>query len=311
MERLYVTIGLSAISIVKHVARLRSWRETRRTSFFCAVRHRVLTLRDDGSSLLYIIYIQVYLAAWLLDLLVPTLLALTLLLIAYPPARGALFPPAPLALVHPVTGGLQKPRAGVLGSTDTATGCPERYKGEAAEAEAAHFVTSLASVVIASPHPSPNPGGDDSDSQGGVEGAIPEPAALVIEARAAQAHSESKSKSNGGTAHDKAKAPMETAVWDTLRPILNWVGGATDTYERFANALAPTRPFHPYVHRMRVAGVLGLALVVSLRVTAYMFVKAFTFGVGVGLFGGPVVCACVGWLDRACPHWEKLFELQR
>jgi hypothetical protein len=37
LERLYLTVGLSVISIVKHVARLRSWRETRRTSVFCGV----------------------------------------------------------------------------------------------------------------------------------------------------------------------------------------------------------------------------------------------------------------------------------
>jgi hypothetical protein len=37
LERLYLTVGLSVISIVKHVARLRSWREIRRTSVFCGV----------------------------------------------------------------------------------------------------------------------------------------------------------------------------------------------------------------------------------------------------------------------------------
>ncbi|KAJ7262333.1 hypothetical protein C8J57DRAFT_1513345 [Mycena rebaudengoi] len=97
LERLYVTVGLSVISIVKHVARLRSWRETRRTSVFVE-----------------------YLLAWLLDLLVPTLVVVALVLIVYSPARALLFPPAPLALVDPVSGGIQKPRAGLLGSTDTA-----------------------------------------------------------------------------------------------------------------------------------------------------------------------------------------------
>jgi hypothetical protein len=37
LERLYTTIIVGVLAAVKHVARLRSWRETRRTSAFCAV----------------------------------------------------------------------------------------------------------------------------------------------------------------------------------------------------------------------------------------------------------------------------------
>ena len=116
-----------------------------------------------------------YLLAWLLDLLVPTLVAVTLVLIVYPPARALLFPPAPLAIVDPVSGGVQKPRAGLLGSTDTVTGTPENHKGEAAEAEAGHLVTSLASVVIASAS------GKDPQSEGSHDGAVRPVTGLSIE----------------------------------------------------------------------------------------------------------------------------------
>lgn len=38
LERLYVTVIVSLIAAGKHIVRLRSWREPRRTAAFCAVR---------------------------------------------------------------------------------------------------------------------------------------------------------------------------------------------------------------------------------------------------------------------------------
>ena len=37
LERLYMTIGLGAMGFGKQIVRLRSWRETRRTAWFCTV----------------------------------------------------------------------------------------------------------------------------------------------------------------------------------------------------------------------------------------------------------------------------------
>lgn len=54
-------------------------------------------------------------------------------LILYPKSRGILFPPAPISLVDSKSGGVQKPKAGVLGSHESATGAPENHKGEAVE----------------------------------------------------------------------------------------------------------------------------------------------------------------------------------
>ena len=83
-----------------------------------------------------------------MDFIVPLLTATILALIVYPKSRAFLFPPAPIALVDSSTGGLQKPRAGVLGSHDSATGAPENHKGEAVEQEASNFVNAFASVAL-------------------------------------------------------------------------------------------------------------------------------------------------------------------
>jgi hypothetical protein len=111
----------------KQVVRLRSWRETRRTASFCTA----------------------YFLAWIFDLIMPLVFITLIALITYPPCRPVLFPPAPIALVSG-TGGVQKPKAGVLGSHDSATGAPENHKGEAVEQEASNFVNGIASVALSS-----------------------------------------------------------------------------------------------------------------------------------------------------------------
>lgn len=125
LERLYMVVLINVISVWKHMARLRSWREWQRTSAFLAI----------------------YSVAWLLDLLVPTIIFFLLILILYPPMRHISFPPAPLSLIDPKTGGVQNPPAGVLvSSDDSVTGAPEKHQGEAVEQEAHSFVTSIATV---------------------------------------------------------------------------------------------------------------------------------------------------------------------
>lgn len=123
-----MNIVVSIMGVFNHIARLRSWREKRRTAGFCAA----------------------YFIAWTLDLLVPMLTATVIALITYPPSRQFLFPPAPIALVNKDTGGVQKPPAGVLGSHDSATGAPENHKGEAVEKEASNFVDGIASMAVTS-----------------------------------------------------------------------------------------------------------------------------------------------------------------
>lgn len=124
LERLYMVVLVGLFSTWKHIARLRSWKETRRTAVFAGV----------------------YGAAWLLDIIVPTIITFLIVLVLYPPARTACFPPAPPSLIDPKTGGVQKPPAGVLASDDSVTGAPEKHQGEAVEQEAHSFVTSISTV---------------------------------------------------------------------------------------------------------------------------------------------------------------------
>jgi hypothetical protein len=149
-----------------------------------------------------------------------------IVLVVYPPSRTFLFPPAPLALVDSKTGGVQSPRAGVLGSHDSATGAPEKYKGEAVEQEASNFVTSIGSIALSSAtgkHDQATPGGDPIDSS------VPDPTNMAMTA------ADAKSSTGNGSAphHDKTKQPMEQAMWTKMRPAMHIIGDIADGWERF------------------------------------------------------------------------------
>ncbi|KAF2262598.1 hypothetical protein CC78DRAFT_569622 [Lojkania enalia] len=205
IERLYMTIGIGMMGFGKHIVRLRSWRETRRTALFCIA----------------------YFVAWFLDLLAPLFSVTVIILIVYLPSREFLFPPAPIALVSS-HGGVQKPKAGVLGSADSATGAPENHKGEAVEQEASNFVNGIASVALSSAtgkHP-------QGETESGDADAVPDPTAVAVSA------ADAKDKAAGHTpekTHDKTKVPMETAMWMKMRPFMHGMADVIDGWERFAN----------------------------------------------------------------------------
>lgn len=227
-------------------------------------------------------------------------------LIAYPPSRNFLFPPAPLALVSGSHGGVQKPPAGVLGSHDSATGAPENYQGEAVEQEASNFVNGIAHVALSSAtgkHPQ-----NDGEVEGGAPGdSAPDPTAMALTAANARTSVDDK----GAAANkDKTKQPMEAAMWNKMRPIMHSLQDVTDGWERFANALSPTHPFPQEGPRIRLASVVVPLLAISLVTTSYLYMKGVTFGMGFGFFGDPVIMRGYHWLNTNYPNWQKLLELR-
>lgn len=284
IERLYMTVLIGLMGAGKHLMRLRSWRETRRTSAFCAA----------------------YFIAWVFDLIAPLMLLTVIALITYPPSRELLFPPAPLALVSASTGGVQKPKAGVLGSTDSATGAAENHKGEAVEAEANALVNSLANVALSSVA-GKHPQGDAPEgegTEGGPNDGVPDPTAMATTA------SNARTIAKDGKKHNKAKVPMENAIWNKMRPTMHALADVSDTWERFGNALSPTPPFPHDMYRLRLAGVIIPLLAGSFYVSSYMIVKGTGFGIGVAFFGDPVISRGLTWLNTTFPRWQKLLELR-
>lgn len=127
----------------------------------------------------------------------PLISLFLVVLIAYPPAREICFPPAPLALVDSKTGGVQKPKAGVLGSHDSATGAPENHKGEAVEAEASNFVNGMAHIALSSAS-GKHPLNEPESEEGAPTDAVPDPSSMAIGAANARTSAGGKNP-----AHDK------------------------------------------------------------------------------------------------------------
>lgn len=160
--------------------------------------------------------------------MVPTLFATMILLIVFPPARSLMFPPAPLALVDAKTGGVKSPRAGVLGSTDSVTGAPEKNRGEAVEQEASNFVAGFATIAMSSATGKHEHNEPEHDP---VASSVPDPTEI------ASASADAKSSAAGGIPskkHDKTKQPMEEAMWSQMRPVMHILGDIADGWERFA-----------------------------------------------------------------------------
>ncbi|KAH7552492.1 hypothetical protein J3E72DRAFT_249759 [Bipolaris maydis] len=282
LERIYMTIIIGIIGFAKHIARIRSWRETRRTAWFCSA----------------------YFAAWTFDMIMPLLSVTLLTLIVHPPAREVMFPPAPIALVSS-SGGVQKPKSGTLGSVDSVTGAPENHKGEAVEQEATNFVYGFATIALSSAtgkQAEVEPKEEDSPDSD-----IPDTTRLAL----GVAHAQDKASGNKPDKdHDKTRVPMETAMWSKMRPIMHAVSDVADTWERFANMLDPNPPFPQNKFRLRLGAVVAPMIFISLFVSSYVFMKGVTFGIGFGFFGDPVIQRGLALLDRKFPKWKKLLELR-
>ncbi|KAI9830285.1 MAG: hypothetical protein M1826_004896 [Phylliscum demangeonii] len=283
-ERLYMTVVVGMMAFAKHIARIRSWRETRRTAVFCAV----------------------YSVAWYFNIVAPAIFAMLIVLIGYPPARPVLFPPVPLALVDAKTGGLKKPGAGMLGSHGSLTGAPETHEGEAVEQEAHNFVSSLAAVGLGVAAGKENQSATDGDGRNrALDRSIPDPTHFTTEPT--EGNPESSIGFHRDTKHDKTKQPMELAVWEKARPAMRALAEIADAWERVANALSPTKPFD-HTGRYRLAGVLVPVVAGSLFANPAVLVRSMTFVMGFAFFGDPVFTRSLELLNYYVPEWKKALD---
>ncbi|KAF7917533.1 hypothetical protein EAE99_009199 [Botrytis elliptica] len=295
LERMYLSMILGFASLGKHIARLRSWKETSRTSVFCAA----------------------YFTAWALDLLLPLVLGSLIALVSSKEARDILFPPAPLALVNMGTGGLQKPQAGQLGTSNTLTGAPEKQEGEAVEEEAANFVSNIHHMVerAIGMHEKKQNEGDPLESK------VPKP----IRNAAKAVHSAGFAPADTGNDKYMTQKPMEEMLWDKaspekIEPIIQTVphiiGEIVDNWERFTNAISATPPF-PKMAFLRIDAVLIPIFLMSLFVSYYMVgavsrfqnsYKGIGFFIGFGVFGDPILTPSLQWLNQNYSNWKELLE---
>ncbi|KAJ5776676.1 uncharacterized protein N7511_001687 [Penicillium nucicola] len=202
LERFYTSVIVGVTEFIRHITRLRSWKEPLRTSLFCGG----------------------YFVAWAVDLLVPAILGLIVALIMVPPVRLVLFPG--LAKKE----GADKSKGNDSSPTqpqsqDSLTGAPENHKGEAAEQEARNLVDSFATVAM-----------ESAAAKYGQTVTEEEPdRPLITEGiEAAEAAAESP---NGDAPEDKTKKPMKKKVSHATDQAMRVLSDITDVYEKFSKTL--------------------------------------------------------------------------
>ncbi|KZL70546.1 hypothetical protein CT0861_09889 [Colletotrichum tofieldiae] len=279
MERLYMGLMLGLFSFAKTVARLRSWREPRRTSAFCAA----------------------YFTAWFLDCLTLLFLCIVIALTLSPRARIILFPPAPLAMVDIRDGSIAKPMGGTLGSTDAATGAPQNLKGESVENEASNFITSVSAIATnlmtgKDPHGAPNE--VEGGSKQGFKPQLDVTTMAVVK---------DKAEGMDRPSQDKTKAPMEEKVWEQMTPLLHMIVLISDFWERLSNILVPTPPFDRQNHQRRLAAYVVPLAAASIVMSRDMVISGMTFAFGVGIFGDPLLTYCYHYLNTN--RWTESIHL--
>ncbi|EIN07549.1 hypothetical protein PUNSTDRAFT_45120 [Punctularia strigosozonata HHB-11173 SS5] len=276
-ERFYMIVIVGFAAIAKHVARLRSWNERNRT----------------------IAWLVGYYVAWSLNLLMPVTFTLILVLVAFPPSRSFLFPPAPLASISAAHGGLQKPPAGQLHSKDTLTGAPEAYKGEALENEASDFVSGFASLAVGTAV-GKGPEEEKQAEQEGDTSVVPDPTSVAMDAgHAKEVASGKKAKGN----NNATKEPVQDALWAQARPVMRALDDACDVWETFGNALSPTPPFSSVI-RFKLGMIIAPLLLASLYMNEVILYNGSTFVLGIVIFGQPLLMRGALWLTEKVPNWQ-------
>ncbi|GAA95722.1 hypothetical protein E5Q_02379 [Mixia osmundae IAM 14324] len=296
IERLYMTVIVGMTAFAKQIARLRSWQEPRRTTAFAVA----------------------YTFAWIFGKLGPLFVCLLLLLIVHPPARVYLFPPAPLALIDASTGKRKQTASGELGSKDSLTGASEEFKGEAVEQEASNFVNSFAAIAVgsavgkgaASQEDHVAEMDDTSSTSSKSPKAKPDTLPDITDVTAATDAKKIAQGDKVSKKSDKTKEPVQEAMWTKMRPIMHAIGDIADGWERFANALSPTKPFPQHTARLKFAAALLPILVVSFLLTSALAVRMATFGIGFAFFGQPAIDRGVHELNERVPDWPKYLELR-
>ncbi|CAF3461888.1 unnamed protein product [Fusarium graminearum] len=258
LERLYMGAILGFIISRQHISRLQSWREPRRTAAFCIT----------------------YFTVWYLNFLMPTLLATLLAALLSSKIRTTLFPPCPPSLVHYQGGHLIKPPAGMLGTTDTATGAPENLKGETLEREASNFATGLVALSV-NIFVDKDPQHDESQRGGGRTENLKDPRSMATRITTA------KDKAAGveNPSWDKTRSPMQELMWSQMRPLMHWICRFCDIWERSANLIDPSAPFPRHVARRRIIRTILPILILAIFMSPYMFYRITTLCFGIAFFG--------------------------
>ncbi|TWU78477.1 hypothetical protein ED733_008943 [Metarhizium rileyi] len=284
LERLYTSVIVHLVAFGKQVAHIRSWSDWRRTFTF----------------------LSVYTAAWTADLLLSTMLLFLIVLILSPSARTTCFPPLSREIVRPTQSATGTKKSSTSTASGMVTVASEERSGEGAEREAHSFLNSIASLLL-----STSAGKQDQDT-GNVSHGKEAPdikAPDVTQLQKDMVHAKDTSV-NQDAVQQKTSKSVSTMVWKGAEETMHVVAQAVDNWERIANALRPIPPFQRARPRILLSLCVLLPLLASLFVTSYLLVKGLGLGIGIALFGGPVLSRVDAIIIQNYPKFRKYLELR-
>ncbi|OAA80404.1 hypothetical protein LEL_03890 [Akanthomyces lecanii RCEF 1005] len=280
LARLYMTVIIGLFALYKHMVRLRSWSEPQRTSKF----------------------LSVYLAAWLVNLLAPTLFLFIIVMVIFPASRPLCFPHIPPSIVDAKTGGVQKAPAGVMASETSVTGAPETHKGEAVEQEAHSFITSFSKLIMSIT--------SDKDQDKGAPEDDPSPGIAKLSGKIANAKSKTD-KDGQESNNDKTEEPMKHAIEDfNPQPLLDTLFAFIDVWECLGNVLNPVPLFPGDRSRLLLAACIAVPTLITFYFSRDVMIESMELLLGFIMFGKPVIRRSCDFLDREFPSWRNGCKLR-
>ncbi|KAH9912210.1 uncharacterized protein B0H18DRAFT_1055051 [Fomitopsis serialis] len=285
--RFYMTVIVSIAGFGKHIARVRSWNEPRRTTGFCVVR--------------------IYCVSSLLPATLVRLTGLLRRVVEQPPRRAHLHDLIVLILHPPSASGSSRPRPRRRQRHQRQL---QAHKGEAVEQEANNFVSGVGSFALATAtgqQDVPTRSSRSRKRRTAVYGRDADPM-QIAGATADAKHVAHGARTDGK--HDATKKHVESAMWEKARPVMRALADLVDTWERFGNVLTPTAPFSQ-TPRLRLAALVLPVMIVTTAVPAALFVKGGSFAMGFAMFGQPLITRGIHWLNTNYPNWLQMLEMRR
>ncbi|KAJ5256735.1 hypothetical protein N7478_012839 [Penicillium angulare] len=274
IERFYTSVVVGVVEFFRHITRLRSWENPNRTFVFCLV----------------------YCASWALDLLLPVTFGVLVALIMVGPFRTLMFPAYER---KPRVSKRDKDSTGQPESMDSLTGAPESHKGEAAEREAKNLIDGIATVAM------------ESAAAKYGQTVVEETSERPLITNAIEVTDDTTEAPAEDAPEDKTKKPMKEKVSHGTDQFMRALSDITDTYERFANLIAPTPPFSLISPRLRLAGIFSLVSIAAPLISSYWIIKAVGFLIGFGFFGDPVIKYMLQTMDKKIPDWRSHMDIQK
>ncbi|KAL7421556.1 hypothetical protein Q5752_003325 [Cryptotrichosporon argae] len=313
MERVFAAVGPASLLGARELGRMTSWapEERSRTAAFCIS----------------------YFVCWLFGYTLVGCFTFFVALACFPKCRRWFFPPVQPPPFTPPSATDPTNKAGdesLIGNVDSKT--VHRSKAEQAEEQAFEARALLQAytqrVVFDGRKKGKNAGNanvgekvvepesDLDDDEADPTNAKTKPQGLVsADVKVGDEHialdEKTDDKKKKKIAQQAAKQKRDELVGKMTKATEDGLGAFADLMERMTNALSPPSAYPDRNARFKIAGAFLVPPMLLLHFTpAWLFGRIATFGIGVGLWGRPLIAAGIRKFVLLVPNWQDYLDLR-